>query len=74
MAFRDEPSNRMRRKYLASTVNGTLKPMYHCTAPYKTELIYAWIKLKGQGSNELALEMKKKKKKERKKEWQLAIF
>ena len=30
--------------------------MYHCTARYKTELIYAWIKVKGQGSQELALE------------------
>ena len=40
--------------------------MDHCTAPYETELIYAWIKL---GSPELALEMKKKKE-----EWQSAVF
>ena len=66
MAFRYEPSNQMCRKCLVLTVNSMLKPlMHHCTAPCKTELIYAWIKLKGQGSHELVLEMKRKKREER---------
>ena len=45
----------MRRKCAEST-NGTVKPMDHCTAPY-VDL----CSMKGQGSHELALEMKKKR-------------
>ena len=37
-----------------------VKPMKHCTAGYKMELIYVQTRLKGQSSPELALEIRKK--------------
>ena len=71
MAFCNEPSNEICRKWLA-TAGETM--INQCTTALRV-IKWCWfmfkLDLKGQGSPELALEERKK---ERKKEWQFAIF